>query len=243
MSSSTPASSSSRKKTARSAPQAWGPFWLAVGLVLVLMRGVPVLERRSLSDLRPSWAYDPAPLVMRGGDPYIRALMRTISASEANGKRPYSLLYGGQHFSNLRQHPDQCVTITTGPNRGDCTTAAGRYQFLTSTWEEKAEQYHPQRSQLWLTGEYNFEPEYQDEVVYEWLSDPNAWGTDLSILLRQDRIHAVLERLSGTWTSLGYGIETNSVSSRLPKIYQRILEEELAIANNNMPSSESLTAQ
>lgn len=171
---------------------------------------------------------------MRGGDPYIRALMRTISASEANGARPYSMLYGGKHVSSLKQHPDQCMPIKTGPNRGDCSTAAGRYQFLTSTWEEKAEQYHPQRSQIWLTGTYNFAPEFQDEVVYQWLSDPSAWGTDLSGLLRQGRIHEVLARLSGTWTSLGYGLETNSVSPRLPQIYERILEEELAIANTSL---------
>ncbi|MGB3495099.1 MAG: glycoside hydrolase family protein [Elainellaceae cyanobacterium] len=238
MSSPHPVSSSlpqaSQKKPTRPTPLSWGPFWVAVGLALVLTRGGPVFERRPISNLMPAWAYNPTPLVMGGGDPYIRALMRTISASEANGAKPYSLLYGGKHFSNLRQHPDQCMPITVGPNRGDCSTAAGRYQFLTSTWEEKAEQYHPQRSQLWLTGTYNFEPEYQDEVVYEWLTDTNAWGTDLSALLRQNRIDDVLARLSGTWTSLGYGLETNSVSSRLPKIYQRVLEEELAIANNSL---------
>ncbi|MEL7245712.1 MAG: glycoside hydrolase, partial [Cyanobacteria bacterium J06573_2] len=34
--------------------------------------------------------------------------------------------------------------------------------------------------------------------------------------------------LSPTWTSLGYGIETNSVSSSLPRIYQKVLQEELS---------------
>jgi len=37
--------------------------------------------------------------------------MRTISASEANDPRPYSILYGGQHVSNLSRHPEQCITI------------------------------------------------------------------------------------------------------------------------------------
>jgi len=35
------------------------------------------------------------PLVMRGGDPYVRALMRTITVSEAYGPQGYSRLYGG----------------------------------------------------------------------------------------------------------------------------------------------------
>ncbi|NEP61294.1 MAG: glycoside hydrolase, partial [Symploca sp. SIO2G7] len=37
----------------------------------------------------------------------------------------------------------------------------------------------------------------------------------------------VLRKLSGTWTSLGYGIEDNVMTKKLPKIYQRLLKEEL----------------
>lgn len=73
---------------------------------------------------------------MQGGDPHIRALMRTISASEANGPRPYSLLYGGQQVHDLSRHPEKCVTIVTGPNKGNCSTAAGRYQIINNTWFE-----------------------------------------------------------------------------------------------------------
>jgi muramidase (phage lysozyme) len=73
------------------------------------------------------------PLVMQGGDPYIRALMRTISASEANSNRPYSILYGGEQVHDLSRHPEKCVTIVTGPNTGNCSTAAGRYQIIAST--------------------------------------------------------------------------------------------------------------
>jgi len=51
---------------------------------------------------------------MKGGDPYIRALMRTISASEASGNRPYSLLYGGEQVNDLSHHPQKCITIVTG---------------------------------------------------------------------------------------------------------------------------------
>ncbi len=50
------------------------------------------------------------PLVMKGGDPYIRALMRTITASEALDSNPYTLLYGGKHFSDFSRHPNQCIT-------------------------------------------------------------------------------------------------------------------------------------
>ena len=171
--------------------------------------------------------YGTQPLAMEGGDPYIRALMRTITASEANVSRPYHVIYGGKLVDDLQEHPQLCVTIVAGPNRGNCTTAAGRYQMLDFTWDKTAKQYHPQPSGFWRWRTYSFEAEYQDAVVHNWLSDPDAWSTDIPELLRQGQINDVLRLLSGTWTSLGYGIETNSMSGHLPQIYQNMLQEEL----------------
>jgi muramidase (phage lysozyme) len=168
---------------------------------------------------------------MKNGDPYIRALMRTISTSEANSNRPYSLLYGGQQVSDLSHHPEICVTIVTGPNTGNCSTAAGRYQIINTTWNEIAPRYHPKPTKLMFWSNYSFEPEYQDIVVYRWLNDSRVWETDISQLLRQQKLNEVLRRLSPTWTSLGYGIETNSNTRFLPKVYQQILQEELKAAN------------
>jgi muramidase (phage lysozyme) len=175
-------------------------------------------------DFTPS-IYGTQPLVMRGGDPYIRALMRTISASEANVSHPHNVIYGGKQVTDLSKHPQLCVTIVAGPNTGNCSTAAGRYQMLDFTWYHLAQQYHPQPSGFWRWKSYNFAAQYQDEVVHAWLSDSQAWGTDISQLLRQGEITQVLQLLSGTWTSLGY--ETNSMSNYLPQVYQNMLQEEL----------------
>lgn len=166
------------------------------------------------------------PLVMSGGDPYLRALMRTISASESNVLRPYHVLYGHGYVWTLDVHPNRCEPIGQGPNRGNCSTAAGRYQLLYSTWLELAARHHPQRTDdpLDATG-LSFAPVHQDMVVHAWLSEAR-WG-NLSAQLRQGRVQPVLRRLSGTWTSLGYGIETNSMSRQLPRIYQQVLKEEL----------------
>ena len=168
------------------------------------------------------------PLVMEGGDPYIRALMRTITASEANVSRPYHVIYGGKEVKDLSQHPQLCVTIVAGPNTGNCTTAAGRYQMLDFTWDRTAQRYHPRPSGFWRWRNYSFEAEYQDAVVHAWLSDASAWKTDIPQLLRDGKITQVLRLLSGTWTSLGYGIETNSMSNYLPQIYHNMLAEELS---------------
>lgn len=170
------------------------------------------------------------PLVMKGGDPHIRALMRTISASESNVSQPYAVIYGGEYASNLSRHPERCVTIVSGPNKGNCSTAAGRYQMLNKTWKEKAHRYHPNPEQLIFWTNYSFEAEYQDAVVYAWLKDRQAWGADIPKMLKQGKLEQVLRLLSSTWTSLGYGIETNSMSRHLPKIYQQLLREELEAA-------------
>jgi|GEM_PF-1327648 len=172
--------------------------------------------------------YGTQPLVMEGGDPYIRALMRTITASEANVSRPYNVIYGGDQVNDLSNHPGLCVSIIVGPNSGNCSTAAGRYQMLDVTWSRQAPKYHPQPSGVWRWKTYSFEAEYQDAVVHDWLSDTEAWGTAIPQLLRQGEISQVLRLLSGTWTSLGYGIETNSMSGYLPQIYHNMLQEELS---------------
>lgn len=183
------------------------------------------------------------PLVMKGGDPYIRALMRTISASEAAGSRPYSLLYGGQQVNDLSRHPEICVTITVGPNTGNCSTAAGRYQIINTTWFQIAPRYHP-KTKFMFWDNYSFEPEYQDTVVYRWLSDPSVWGTNIPQQLRQGKLNDVLKELSPTWTSLGYGIETNSNTRFLPQVYQQVLQEELKAATGNVkPTPNRLKSQ
>ena len=149
--------------------------------------------------------------------------MLTISASESNHRNPYFLLYGGSHVHSLEQHPDQCLMIEVGPNQGQCSTAAGRYQFLTSSWQEKAARYHPHPNEQIMT--YGFEPEYQDIVVYRWLEDNHAWNINIPSLLRQGRVEEVLIELSSVWTSLEGGIEENWMTPHLPKLYQEFLSQ------------------
>ena len=173
-------------------------------------------------------------LAMKGGDPYIRALMRTISASESNYAQPYHVVYTGKTVSDLNNHPDWCITIVSGPNKGNCSTAAGRYQMLTNTWFTMAKRYHPERGWFMFWESYSFEPKYQDAVVHGWLSDRKYWKADIPGLLRQGKLDQVLRLLSGTWTSLGYGIETNSMSRHLPTVYQQVLADELSLVGNNL---------
>ncbi len=211
----------------------WGTPWRArLGLTLLA-----VLLMLLLLWLWRPWLLLPGtqPLAMQGGDPYLRALMRTISASESNVMRPYHVLYGGEYVGNLDRHPNRCESIEQGPNRGNCSTAAGRYQVLYSTWLELAARHHPDRTDDPLDAtELSFSATHQDTVVHAWLSE-SRWGK-LSDQLRRGQVKPVLKRLSGTWTSLGYGIENNSMSHMLPQVYRHVLEDELS--RQNAPAQE-----
>lgn len=220
--------------------QQWGAkilllIVMLIGLLLILQEIIKfyIAEKESEIitatnlELSEKLGFHSYPLAMEGGDPYIRALMRTISASESNSLTPYNLMYGGETFSDLSHHPNRCVTIVVGPNRGKCTTAAGRYQFLTTTWLDMAGRYYPNPNGFAMWRTYSFEPKYQDLVVYTWLRDGKFWKKNIPRLLRDGKISEVLQMLSVTWTSLGYGIENNTMSSRLPQVYQIILEAEL----------------
>jgi len=203
--------------------------WFVLGMICLLPLLPGCSQQKSYpyqSNYQPR-LYGTPPLAMKGGDPYIRALMRTITASEANVSRPYNVLYGNSYFEDLTHHPQLCVPIKVGPNKGLCSTAAGRYQMINTTWYMVAKRYHPHPDGILWWKNYSFEPEYQDTVIYNWLNDSQAWGVDISQLLKQGKIEEVLRLLSPTWTSLGYGIEDNSMTEYLPKIYQNMLEEEL----------------
>lgn len=224
-------------------PAAQSRFWDAPWRARVGLPLVAVLVMLLLLWLWRPWLLLPGtqPLVMDGGDPYLRALMRTISASESNVMRPYHVVYGSEYVGTLDRHPNRCESIGQGPNRGNCSTAAGRYQLLYSTWLELAAKYHPERTGDALDAvSLSFAPVYQDMVVHAWLTE-GRWG-NLSVQLRQGRVQPVLKRLSGTWTSLGYGIETNSMSRALPTVYQSLLKEELASAGDGPPAPDKKKA-
>jgi muramidase (phage lysozyme) len=167
------------------------------------------------------------PLVMKGGDPYIRSLMRMISTSEANDPQPYSLIYGGSRAAKLDKHPNKCVTINAGKNKGNCSTAAGRYQTINTTWYDIAERYQGKKICFMWKCNYSFAPLEQDKMVYAWLSDKKFWKMDIAQELRNGKVVLVRQKLSPTWTSLGFGIETNIQTGKLDRNFDRILQEEL----------------
>lgn len=97
------------------------------------------------------------------------------------------------------------------------------------TWQEKLKKYHHKFFNSSSANLESFEPQIQDKVVYAWLNDHHIWGVDIAVLLKQGKLNQVLQLLSRTWTSLGYGTENNQVTPLLSQVYQRVLAEELAV--------------
>lgn len=94
---------------------------------------------------------DPVPDILSGIDFFMRGtqvdeataqaniaaflmMIRTAEGTaDANG---YRRIFGGQLFDSFADHPRRAVTATFGNGLTVTSTAAGAYQFLSTTWDE-----------------------------------------------------------------------------------------------------------
>lgn len=133
---------------------------------------------------------------------FARALLDTIASTESPD---YNVMYGGKRFSSFADHPRVYVPISRGPNAGKKSSAAGRYQFLASTWDKV-------KNSLGLP---DFSPESQDiaaiDLAYRTYKDKTGRNLLQDLETGDDKtIDKVGRALSGVWTSLPGGIEPQS---------------------------------
>jgi muramidase (phage lysozyme) len=130
-----------------------------------------------------------------------RALLDKIASTESAGR--YNVRYGGngdKTFSGYGDHPRVAEPITSGPDVGKTSSAAGRYQFIGSTWDQQAKK----------LGLKDFSPANQDAAAWDLAQTEYKakTGKDLLATLQSGDTSAIGEvpaKLSAQWSSLPGG--------------------------------------
>lgn len=118
----------------------------------------------------------------------LNAFLKTISFSEGTeGSIGYKTIFGGTKknpilFDSFKDHPRRKITSS-----GITSDAAGKYQFLSSTWDDLNKKLHL----------IDFSPESQDLACIELFKQHNAYN-----LIMIGSFDMAVSRLNRTWASL-----------------------------------------
>lgn len=136
-------------------------------------------------------------------NPNVQAMLRVIRTGEGTADNGgYSRLFGGGTFSGYADHPRQSIT-----KWGITSTAAGAYQFLSSSWDETKR----------TMGLVDFSPASQDLAAVGRLAARGALDDVLA-----GRFTSAIKKINKEWASLPgspYGQRTLQFSAALA-IYQ-----------------------
>ena len=111
-----------------------------------------------------------------------------ISSGEA---QDYNELYGGGQFQGYADHPRQRFPLGNGLH----TDAAGKYQFLSSTWDQEARK----------LGLKDFSPGAQDQAAWDLANTTYKQKTGKDLLGEWNNGHVDWGALTSTWPSLAQG--------------------------------------
>ena len=121
-------------------------------------------------------------------------------------------MYGAPaRFTDYSQHPNVIGMRTVeGPS-----TAAGRYQFVFSTWQDLQRQYPGQFK--------DFSPATQDRAAWRYAQDvyKQRTGKDLFEALRSGNIKDVQQRLRKIWIGFGLDKDVAGTYAKALKRYNR----------------------
>lgn len=88
---------------------------------------------------------------------YLRMLQQAEGTYKGADGNPYATAFGGGQLPDLRQHPRTLHSFTQTDGKSNKTSAAGAYQFLSSTWDDVSGK----------LGLQDFSPQSQDLAALE----------------------------------------------------------------------------
>jgi muramidase (phage lysozyme) len=130
----------------------------------------------------PKNRYDGTKVATNGLNPKVAAFLDAIAYTEGTLREDgYEILYGFEHFDDFSKHPNKVICK---PHNGRklCSSAAGRYQFLTSTWNEVKQD--------------DFSPRSQDRAAIELLEKRNILP-----LVKNGQTALAFHKARYTWAS------------------------------------------
>jgi muramidase (phage lysozyme) len=153
-----------------------------------------------------------------------RALLATIGGPGFESNGTYTQRFNQPDFEDFSKHPNTYARIERGPNKGLFSNAAGRYQQISTTFNEQAKK-------LNLT---DFSPESQDKAAWNLARETYTQakltkGRNLEADLQdQKNLPQIAAALKSQWSSLPGGIEQGGNMKLFAQNFAANLEAELA---------------
>lgn len=154
-------------------------------------------------------------------NPNVRVMLDVIAKAEGV-KHGYSTGFGNTQLASLIDHPRESKTFTQTDGKKNTTTAAGRYQFTKTTWDDVAGK----------LGLKDFGPSSQDIAAVELLRRAGA----LDNVLKGDFTSAV-KKSGQTWASLP------SSPYAQPKKSDKFIQDAVSSAQKNPSSQATVVAE
>ena len=120
-------------------------------------------------------------------NPNVRKFLDLISYTEGTQGNGYRTAFGGGKLSHLNDHPRYLKSFRQTDGKSNKTSAAGRYQFVSKTWDGVARQY----------GLRDFSPQNQDLGAVALLFQRGA----IPALLKGD-YQTAIRKTGDEWASL-----------------------------------------
>lgn len=120
-------------------------------------------------------------------DPNIQKFLDLLSAAEHTTEHGYNTSFGGSRFDSLTDHPRERRPFTQTDGKRNTSSAAGRYQFLESTWDDVAKR----------LGLDDFSPRNQDLGALELIRRNGAIED-----IKKGDFATAIKKTGKTWASL-----------------------------------------